>query len=423
MMVFTSVYGIVDGFFVSNFVGASAFTAINLMMPVLMIIAALGFMLGAGGSALVAKTLGEGNRERADKIFSMLVYCTASIGVAVSLVVLLFLEPIARGLGGKTVSEETLQNALLYGRIFIAFETAYMLQNLFQSFFVTAERAHLGFYVTLAAGGTNMLLDALFVAVCKWGLAGAAVATGLSQLVGAGIPVVYFGRRNTSLLRLRRANVQWRALGQSILNGSSELLSNISMSVVGILYNRQLLRFAGENGVAAYGVIMYAGFVFFAVFIGFVIGVAPIVGYHFGAKNRQELKSLLRKSLLIIGIFSVGMVVLTETLAEALSGIFVGYDKPLQALTVKGFRIYGVSFALCGFNIFASGFFTALSDGVTSALISFSRTLLFQVAAVLCLPVWWGLDGIWWATAVAELLALAVSVCCFAANRRKYGYI
>ncbi len=423
MMVFTSVYGIVDGFFVSNFVGTSAFTAINLMMPALMIIAALGFMLGAGGSALVAKTLGEGKKEQAEKIFSMLVYFTACIGVAVSIVVLVVLEPIAKGLGGKNTSEETLQNALLYGRIFIAFETAYMLQNLFQSFFVTAERANIGFYVTLAAGGTNILLDALFVAVFRWGLAGSAVATGLSQLVGAGIPFLFFGRKNTSLLRLRFAKIRWRALGQAILNGSSELLSNISMSVVGILYNRQLLRFAGEHGVAAYGVIMYAGFTFFAVFIGFVIGVAPIVGYHFGAKNQRELKSLLRKSLLSIGVFSLGMLFLTEVFAEGLSGIFVGYDKPLQTLTAKGFRIYGVSFLLCGFNIFASGFFTALNDGPISALISFSRALLFQAAAVLSLPIWWGLNGIWWATAVAELLALAVSVGCFAANRRKYGYI
>ncbi len=423
MMVFTSIYGIVDGLFVSNFCGASAFTAVNLIMPVIMIIAAIGFMLGAGGSALTAKTLGEGKRERANQIFSMTVYFTVLAGIVISLLVLLFLEPITRSLGGKNTSEQTIENAVKYGRILVGFEITYMTQNVFQSFFVTAEKATMGFFVTVGAGVTNMLLDALFVAGFSWGVVGAAVATGISQTVGAVVPILYFARENDSLLRLTRAKLEFSAIFKACANGSSELLSNVAMSVVGMLYNMQLLKIAGENGVAAYGVIMYAGFIFCAIFIGYVIGGAPIVGYHFGAKNQEELKSLLKKSLVITAAFSVVIVLLTEIFAGVLSGIFVGYDRELKALTTRGFRLYGLCFALCGFNIFASGFFTALNDGLVSALISFSRTLLFQVAVVLLLPMWWGIDGVWLATVVAELLSLAVSGLCFSVNRKKYAYL
>ncbi len=422
MMVFTSVYGIVDGLFVSNFVGESAFTAINLIMPVLMMIAAIGFMLGAGGSALTAKTLGEGEQERAKKIFSMTVYFTAALGVIISVAVFLFMEPIARALGGENTSGETIENAVLYGRIFVGFETTYMLQNVFQSFFVTAEKAMRGFLVTVAAGCTNILLDALFVAIFKWGIAGAAIATGISQLVGAILPIVYFAGKNSSLLRLTKAKLEARPLWKACTNGSSELLSNIAMSVISILFNAQLLRFAGENGVAAYGVIMYAGFIFCAVFIGYAIGVAPIVGYHLGAQNHDELKSLLKKSVAITALLSVAMVGLTELFAGALSGIFVGYNPSLKALTARGFRLYGICFAFCGFNIFASGFFTALNDGLISALISFSRTLVFPFLFVLLLPVWWGIDGVWISVVVAELCSIAVSAACFLLKRKKYRY-
>ncbi len=422
MMVFTSVYGIVDGLFVSNIVGTSAFTAINLIMPVLMIIAAFGFMLGAGGSALTAKTLGEGNQRRSNEIFSMVVYFTAILGVVVSVVVFLFLEPITRALGGEQTSRETIENAVLYGRIFIAFETLYMLQNVFQSFFVAAEKATLGFVVTVVAGCTNILLDALFVAVFRWGIAGAAIATGLSQTVGAAIPLVYFTRKNGGLLRLTWAKLEGLPLWQACLNGSSELLTNIAMSVVGILFNMQLLRFAGENGVAAYGVIMYAGFIFCSIFIGFTIGTAPIVSYHYGAKNDGELKTLLKKALSIIGALSFLILLSTEIFAGVLSKIFVGKDEALTALTARGFRIYGVSFGLCGFNIFASGFFTALNDGLISATISFSRTLIFQAVFVLLFPLIWGIDGVWASIIAAEMVSLSVSALCLILKRKKYRY-
>ncbi len=423
MMVFTSIYGIVDGLFVSNFAGESAFTGINLIMPVLMIIAAIGFMLGAGGSALAAKTLGEGEGARANRIFSMTVYFTVISGVVISALALLFLEPITKWLGGKNTSQETLNNALLYGRILMCFQTLYMVQNVFQSFFITAERATLGFFVTVVAGMTNIFLDALFVAVFQWGLVGAAVATGISQTVGALLPIFYFMRKNGSLLRLVKTKLEFNPLLKASTNGSSELLSNVAMSVIGMLFNAQLLKFAGERGVAAYGVIMYAGFIFCAIFIGYSIGVAPIVSYHFGAKNHGELKSLLKKSLLITAVFSVAMVALTEIFAGVLSGIFVGYNPALKELTTKGFRVYGLCFALCGFNIFASGFFTALNDGFISALISFSRTLLFPCVFVLLLPVWWGINGVWISVVVAELFSLAVSLTCFIAKRKKYQYV
>ncbi len=422
MMVWISVYGVVDGLFVSNIVGASAFTAINLVMPVLMVIAAFGFMLGAGGSALTAKTLGEGKPQRANKIFSMTVYFTASLGVAVSVLVFIFLEPIIRYLGGSETTEETLRNALLYGRIFVAFETTYMVQNVFQSFFITAEKATLGFIVTALAGLTNILLDTLFVAVFRWGIAGAAVATGISQIVGVAIPIFYFSRENGGLLRLVWTKLEFLPLFKACTNGSSELLSNVAMSITGMLFNTQLLRFAGESGVAAYGVIMYAGFIFCAIFIGYTIGAAPIVGYHFGAENHDELKGLLKRSLSLIGVLSALILFSTEIFAGALSGIFLGSDPALKALTTRGFRIYGVSFALCGFNVFASGFFTALNDGLISAVISFSRTLVFPFAFVLLLPVWWGIDGVWASIIVAEVCSLAVSAICLIAKRTKYRY-
>lgn len=422
MMVCTSVYGIVDGVFISNFVGTSAFAGVNLIMPVLMIIAAVGFMLGAGGSALTAKTLGEGQKDRANVIFSMVIAFTVMAGIAISVLVFLFLEPIARALGGNNTTEETIQNAVLYGRIFVAFETMYMLQNVFQSFFVAAEKATLGFIVTVAAGATNIILDALFMAGFGWGVIGAAVATGLSQVVGAMIPIVYFIRKNNSLLQFKWTKLEFAPLWKACTNGSSELLSNIAMSVISMLFNMQLLRLAGENGIVAYGVIMYAGFIFCAMFIGYVIGTAPIVGYHYGAQNERELKSLLKKSLCITAIFSVIMLVLTEVFAGVLSGIFVGYDKELQAFTAKGFRLYGISFALCGFNIFASGFFTALNDGLVSALISFSRTLVFQIIFVLLLPMLWGVNGVWLSIVAAEIFSLVVSFLCFLLKRKKYRY-
>ena len=418
MMIFTSIYGVVDGFFVSNFVGKTPFAAINLIMPFLMAFGALGFMIGTGGSALVAKTLGEGKRDRANGLFSMLIVVTLAMGAAVAAAGMPLLRPAAGALGAQGAM---LEDCVCYGGILLPATSAFMLQNVFQSFFITAERPRLGLMVTVAAGVTNMALDALFIMGFGWGLEGAAAATAISQLVGGGIPLVYFLSPNQSLLRLSRPAWDLRALGKVCTNGSSELMTNLSLSLVNMLYNFQLIRLAGEDGVAAYGVIMYVNFIFLGVFIGYSIGSAPVISYHFGAENRAELRGLLRRSIGILAALSVAMTALAEALALPLARLFVGYDAALLAMTRHGFMLYSLSFLFAGGGIFGSAFFTALNNGAVSALISFLRALVFQVAAVLILPQIMGLDGVWLAVPAAEALALAVAAACFAVKRKQYG--
>ncbi len=419
MMIFTSVYGVVDGLFVSNYAGKAAFAAVNLIMPVPILLGALGFMLGTGGSAIVAKTLGEGKKGLANQYFSMLV-AVAFIGAAVLAVIgVILLRPLAVLLGADG---EMLGYCVTYGRIILISLPFFALQNIFQSFLVTAERPSLGLKVTIAAGVTNMVLDFLFVGVLRLGVAGAGTATVISEIVGGCVPLIYFLRPNTSLLRLQRPKIAWRILGHACANGSSELMSNISMSLVNMLYNIQLMRFAGENGVAAYGTIMYVNFFFVAVFIGYSIGTAPVVGFHYGAQNQEELRNVFRKSLRLIFFAGIVMTVLGLLLSGVLAKVFVGYDSELMELTKRGFRIYCSAFLIMGFNIYGSAFFTALGSGLVSALISFLRTLVFQVMAVLLLPVFLGLDGIWLAILAAELLALIVTGSLLAGRRKKYHY-
>lgn len=419
MMIFTSIYGVVDGIFVSNFTGSESFAAVNLIMPLVMAVGALGFMLGTGGSALVAKTLGEGKTEQANQYFSMIVVVNVVAGVILSVAGILFVRPIAMKLGA---TGHLLEDAVLYGRIMLAGNAAFMLQNSFQSFFPVAEKAKNGLYVTVAAGLTNMLLDFLFVAVFGWGIAGAAAATVLSYFVGGILPVFYFARENTSRLRLVKTKLYGRQLLRSCANGSSEMMTNLSMSVVNMLYNIQLMHLAAENGVSAYGVIMYVNFIFAAIFLGYSIGCAPLVGYHFGAKNQGELKNLLKKSVLLVAVAQIVMTLVAEVLAPVLAGIFVSYDKDLLEMTIHGFRLFSLSFLFMGMNIFGSAFFTALNNGGISALISFLRTLVFQVAAVLILPLMLGLDGIWLAIVVAEVLALFVTAGLVIGYRKRYQY-
>ncbi len=419
MMVFTSIYGVVDGFFVSNFVGKTPFAAVNFIMPFLMILGTVGFMFGTGGSALIAITMGAGDKERAKRLFSLFIYVSAICGILIGALGIVVIRPVAAWLGAEG---EMLDNCVVYGRIILAVLPALILQYEFQSFFITAEKPKLGLAVTVAAGVANMVLDALFVGVLRWGLVGAAAATAISQSVGGIIPLIYFGRPNTSLLRLTRTKFDGRALLKACANGSSELMSNISMSVVGMLYNIQLMKYAGEDGVATYGVLMYVNMIFLAAFIGYSVGVAPVIGYHYGAGNHGELKGLLKKSLVLIGIFSVGMVALAEGLARPLALIFVGYDPELLDMTLRGFLVYSFSFLFAGLAIYGSSFFTALGNGLVSALISFLRTLVFQVAAVLIFPLIWGLDGIWFSIVAAELVAALVTVAFLAGKRKKYHY-
>lgn len=419
MMIFTSIYGVVDGFFVSNFVGKTQFAAVNLIMPFIMAVVTVGFMLGTGGSALVAKTLGEGDESKAKKYFSMIVY-TALIGGAILSVISFFLvRPIAVLFGAEG---ELLEYSVLYAHILVFSLPMFMLQNVFQVFFVTAEKPHLGLYVIISAGVTNMILDFLFIAVFHFGLAGAAVATAIGETVGGLVPMIYFARPNSSRLKLVRTKPEWKALGQACFNGSSELMTNLSASVVNMLYNFQLMKFAGQDGIAAYGVIMYVNFIFIAIFIGFSIGSSPIIGYHYGAENNDELKSLLKKSLMIIATISLALTVFAELLSSPLAKIFVSYDENLFAMIRDGYRLYTLSYLICGFNIWGSAFFTALNNGFMSATISFLRILVFQIICLLLLPAIFDVNGIWISIVVAEFLAVSVTATLIIKNRKKYQY-
>ncbi len=420
MMIFTSIYGVVDGFFVSNFVGKTPFAAVNFIMPFLMVVGAMGFMFGTGGSALIARTMGEGRKEKAQEIFSLLVCATIVCGLVISVLSNLFLVRIVMFLGADG---EMLENCVRYGRIILVSLPFLMLQYAFSSFSVTAEKPKLGLIITITSGILNITGDALFMAVFRWGIAGAALASALGQVVGGIVPLLYFsGRYNTSSLKLRKPKWDGKALVQACTNGVSELMSNISMSIVGMLYNAQLLKYAGEDGVAAYGTIMYVDFIFLAIFIGYATGVAPVISYHYGAGNKKELKNLLKRSIIMIMTSSIVMLTLSELMAAPLSGIFVGYDKELLGMTVHGFSIYAISFLFSGFSIFGSAFFTALGDGLISAIISFLRTLVFESAAVLLLPLILGLNGIWSAIIVAEFMSVTVTVIFLIAKRKKYRY-
>lgn len=420
MMIFTSIYGVVDGIFVSNCVGSDSFAAVNLIMPVLMILGTIGFMIGTGGSALVSKTIGEGKKEKANEYFSMLIYFLTIAGIILTVIGFIFIKPIASLLGAEG---NILNDSVTYGRVLLITLIPFLLQNCFQSFLVVAEKPHMGLIISIIAGITNMILDFIFIYVLKMGVFGAALATGISQVVGGIIPLVYFIRKNNSSLQLVKAKFDKKAILKTCANGSSEMLTNLSMSLVNMLYNMQLMKLVGADGVVAYGIIMYVSFIFTGTYFGYSIGSAPIIGYHYGAENKEELKSLLKKSLKLIGITSLVMTFLAEILARPLGGIFVSYNNNLLDMTTTAIRIFSISYLISGFNIFASSFLTALNNGLVSAIISFLRTLLFQIAMIFILPAIFGLTGVWLAVVVAEILALAVSILLTIINRKKYQYI
>ncbi len=420
MMIFTSIYSVVDGLFVSNYVGKVPFAALNLIMPLLIVMGTIGFMIGTGGSALVAKTLGEGDRERANRYFSLLVYTAVVGGAVLSIIGIAFARPLAILFGAD---DEMLEYCVIYARIILTALVPFILQNVFQSFLITAEKPKFGLVITISAGLTNIVLDFLLVGVLSLGLEGAAAATAISQTVGGIVPLIYFCRKNDSLLRLGKTKLELRVLWRTCSNGFSEFMTNISASIVTILYNRQLMEIAGQDGVAAFGVIMYVNFIFVAIFIGFSIGSAPIVSFHYGAKNEQELQGLLKKSLIIIGTTGIALTALAQTLAYPLSMLFVGYDEELFRLTLRGFRLYSISFIVCGFNIYSSSFFTSLNNGIVSAMISFSRTFVFQVSMLFILPLFLKSDGIWLAIVAAELLGLMVTIFFILTQQKRYGYL
>ena len=422
MLVFSSIYGVVDGIFVSNFAGKTEFSAVNFIMPIFMIIGGIGFMMGAGGTAIVARTLGEGNPTLAKRYFSLFVYFTAIVGSIAAALGVIFIRPLSAFLGAEG---QLLDCCERYGSIVIAAMPAFMIQNLFQSFFIVAEKPKIGLLVTVAAGVTNMVLDAVLVLLLpqELKLEGAAIATATSQAVGGIVPIIYFGRKNTSLLKLGKTAIYGRALLKAMTNGSSELLSNISSSVVTMLYNTQLLRLEGEDGVAAYGIIMYVGFIFVAMFIGYAIGTAPLVGYHFGANNKKELKNLFLKSSVICFTAGATMTLVAFLFARPLSIIFASYDQHLLEMTVQGFQIFSFTFVCSGFAIYGSSFFTALNDGITSAILAFLRTVVFQISLILTLPLIWQLNGVWFSSLFAEILALISTVTFLLIYRKKYGYL
>lgn len=419
MMVFTSIYGIVDGLFISNVEGDTAFSAVNLIIPVTMAIGAIGFMFGAGGSALVSKTLGEGDKDKAQSIFTAIVIINAAVGFAISVLTFIFVEQIVTLLGA---TPEMKDYAVKYGRIILIGEIAFMTQNLFQNFFIVAERPHLGFIVTVGAGVTNMVLDAVMVAVLRWGVEGAAIATIISQVVGSIAPIIYFAKKNTSLLQFRKPMFRFDYIFKTITNGFSEFLSNVSASFVSMVYNKQLMSYKGQDGVTAYGIIMYASFIFAAVFIGYAIGTAPIIGYNYGAKNHDELKNVFKKSMILNFVTGIVMTTLSVVFARLLCSIFVGYNPALLDFSAQAMRIFSVGFIFMGLNIFTSSFFTALNNGLISAIVSAFRTLVCQLVMVFTLPLIWGVDGIWISIVAAEALALCLDIVFLITNRKKYHY-
>ena len=419
MMIFTSIYGVVDGVFVSNCVGSDAFAAVNLIMPIIMILGSVGFMIGTGGSAIVSKTLGEGKKEKANEYFSMLVYLCVVSGVILSVIGIIFTGPIAVLLGAKG---SIAKDCVTYGRTVFFMLTGLFLQNAFQSFLVVAEKPKLGLFVTLLAGFTNMFLDFLFVYVLRFGVFGAALATGISQFVGSVIPIIYFAGGKNNVLKLTKCRFNKDIIIKTCINGSSEMVTNMSMSLVNILYNMQLMKYIGTNGVVAYGIIMYVGFIFVGTYMGYAVGSAPVISYHYGAGNKDELKNLFKRSLTIIIVSSVVMTLIAEIIAGYLAGIFVSYDNNLLELTTEAIRIYAVSYLISGVNIFASSFFPALNNGVVSAVISFMRLFVFQIVMILLLPVVLGISGIWTAVIAAEVLSVVISVMFLVKNRKKYSY-
>ena len=422
MMIFMSVYGIVDGLFVSNFAGDIPFKAINLVIPYIMILSTVGFMFGSGGTAIIANARGEGNDERANKLFSLFVYLILISGTAIAIISFIFMRPICQLLGAEG---ELLESCVLYSRIILCALPFSMLQFFFQSFFVAAERPKMGFASIATAGVTNMILDALLVGLLplEYKLAGAAIATGASQIIGGIIPIIYFASKNSTVFRLGRTNIDVRAIGKACFNGSSEFMTNVSMNLVGMLYNLQLIKYAGEDGIAAYGAMMYICMIFSAIFLGYSIGAAPIISYHDGAQNHTEKKGILKKSLVIISVISICMFILAEILATPLTKLFVGYSDSLVEMTVYGFRIFSITFLLMGIAIFGSSFFTALGDGLTSAIISFLRTLVFQLVAVMVMPViFGGVDGIWWSVVLADVMAMSLTLLFIIVKRKRFNY-
>lgn len=421
MILTTSVYSIVDGLFVSNFAGTTSFAALNIIWPAIATVAAFGLMFGTGGSALVAMVIGQDDRDRANGIFTMLIRAMLILGAVCGTLLFIFMRPVSIWLGAD---EAMLPDCIRYGRILVCAMPAFMSQMAFNSFFMTAEKPQLGTLLTVICGITNIAFDALFIVVFGWGLTGAAIATVLGMAVGGIYPLYYFSskKRNTTKLKFVKADTDWHCIVRCCSNGLSEYVGNIALNIVSMCYNLQLMKLIGQDGVAVYGILMYIGYVYASVYIGYNIAVSPIVSFNYGAQNHDELKSLLRKSIVILLVAGTILTGLSEILSSPMAGIFVGYDPGLKALTARAIRIYMISFMICGLNMFVSAWFTALNNGIVSACAAFARTLVFEMGAIFILPLLLGLDGVWLAVDVADMLALVLAVILLSTFRKRYNY-
>jgi len=420
-MIVSSIYSIADGLFVSNYAGSTAFAAMNIIWPGIQILAVFGLMVGAGGSALVSKTLGEGDQDKACRIFSMLTRITMLAGIAMAFLFFILMKPLTWVLGAEG---GMIQMATTYGRIIVITLPLYMIQMMFQPFFMVAEKPELGTQISIICGVVNIVLDALFIIVFRLGLIGAALGTAISIATGGLFSLIWFlSKRNKTHLQFRKnVKTEWKHVGKSCSNGLSEYVGNVALSVVSICYNLQLMKYIGESGVAAYGILMYLGFVFAAVFIGYNLSVTQIIAFNYGERNHTELRSLLHKSIILISVGGVIMTTVAETAAAPLARFFVGYDESICILTIRAIRIYMLSFLICGLNMFASAWFTALNNGIISAISAFVRTFIFELGCVFILPTFFGVDGIWNAVNVAEVCALLFSAFLITAFSKKYGY-
>lgn len=420
MMLISSIYGVVDGFFVSNYIGSNAFAAVNIVWPFEMILGSFGLMIGAGGSALVSKTMGEQKYDLANRYFSMLIIFVIIFGMFISILGIIFNPYIIHLLD---LDQETINNCNIYANVLFIFLIFFMLQNIFQSFNIVASKPEMGIITMILSGITNILLDYIFIVILNMGIFGAALATGLSQFAGAIVPFIFFINKNSTLLRIKFVKIDFKIILKTSYNGISEMLSSISFSLVSILYNIILLSYIGINGVNAYGVILYISYIFISIYFGYSMGISPIISYNYGAKNKKELNNIFNISLVLICSVSILLTFIGYIFAKQLSSIFVNYDKELLNLTTHALHINVFSFLFCGYNIFASSLFTALNNGTVSLILSFLRSLIIQVVCILTIPILFGSEGIWFAGVVSDIISLIISIIFIFKYRNKYGYL
>ena len=419
MMLFTSMYGVVDGLYLSHFSGKEAFAAITLIIPLPLLIGAWAYMIGAGGSAVIAKAIASDRQKDANEYFSFLVLISVLGSILLAGIGEIFLEPCAKLLGAN---DEMLPFCMTYGRILIAAVPLYVLQNVFQSFLTVAEHPKIGLAINLVSAFLNMALNFVFIRITNEVVTAVALATVVSQFVGGITPFVFFVRSKSTTLRFGRPHMPMSLLGPVFANGVSEFVSEIFHPLASVMYNYKLMELTGLNGVAAYGVLMNVGFLFGSVFLGFAVGSAPLFTYKYEREDHDELHSLFIKStisVVLMGFLLYGVACMIE---GPFAAEFFGGDELLITMTEEAFALHSLSYMVMGLAVFASAFFTAIHDSRVSFLISFLRTLLFEVLAILLLPMLFDLNGVWAASLTSEVLTLLVTVGLLISKKEKYQY-